>query len=88
MRIGLVNDVLEDADGVLAHAQALAAEIAANSPLAVQGTKAVLAANEGRTVEEGLDFVATWNTLYLRSDDLTEAMSAFLEKRPPRFTGR
>jgi enoyl-CoA hydratase len=87
-RIGLVNDVLDDASGALAHAQGLAAEIAANSPLAVQGTKAVLAANEGRTIEEGLDFVATWNTLYLRSDDLKEAMSAFLEKRPPRFTGR
>jgi enoyl-CoA hydratase len=87
-RIGLVNDVLEDADAVLAHAHRLAEDIAANSPLAVQGTKAVLAASEGRSVEEGLDFVATWNTLYLRSDDLAEAMVAFVEKRPPRFNGR
>ena len=42
--IGLVNDVLPDPDAVLAAAHELAAEIAANSPLAVQGTKAVLAA--------------------------------------------
>ncbi|HWF16260.1 MAG TPA: crotonase/enoyl-CoA hydratase family protein [Acidimicrobiales bacterium] len=86
--IGLVNDVATDADGVLKAARALAAEIAANSPIAVQGTKAVLAANEGRTVAEGLDYVATWNGGMLASDDLVEAMTAFMEKRSPKFTGR
>lgn len=86
--IGLVNDVAEDAEGVLKAARALAAEIAANSPIAVQGTKAVLAANEGRTVAEGLDYVATWNAGMLASDDLVEAMTAFMEKRTPKFTGR
>ncbi len=86
--IGLVNDVAADAEGVLKAAHALAAEIAANSPIAVQGTKAVLAANEGKTVAEGLDYVATWNAGMLASDDLTEAVTAFMEKRTPRFTGR
>ena len=86
--IGLVNDVCGDAEGVLKAARTLAAEIAANSPIAVQGTKAVLAANEGRTVAEGLDYVATWNAGMLASDDLTEAVTSFLEKRPPKFTGR
>ena len=86
--IGLVNDVATDAEGVLKAARALAAEIAANSPVAVQGTKAVLAANEGRTVAEGLDYVATWNAGMLASDDLVEAMTAFMEKRTPKFTGR
>ncbi len=86
--IGLVNDVAADAEGVHKAAHALALEIAANSPIAVQGTKAVLAANEGRTVAEGLDYVATWNAGMLASDDLTEAMTAFMEKRPPKFTGR
>jgi enoyl-CoA hydratase len=86
--IGLVNDVAADVDGVHKAAETLAAEIAANSPIAVQGTKAVLAANDGRTVAEGLDYVATWNAGMLASDDLTEAMMAFMEKRPPKFTGR
>lgn len=86
--IGLVNDVFPGADGVQEAAHQLAAEIAANSPLAVQGTKAVLAANDGRTVAEGLDYVATWNAGMLASDDLVEAMTAFMEKRAPRFTGR
>ena len=86
--IGLVNDVAEDAEGVLKASRALAAEIAANSPVAVQGTKAVLAANDGRTVAEGLDYVATWNAGMLASDDLVEAVTAFMEKRTPKFTGR
>ena len=86
--IGLVNEVTADADGVHKAARALAAEIAANSPVAVQGTKAVLAANEGRTVAEGLDYVATWNAGMLASDDLVEAVTAFMQKRKPKFTGR
>jgi len=86
--IGLVNNVAADAESVLKAAGSLAAEIASNSPIAVQGTKAVLAANEGRTVAEGLDYVATWNAGMLASDDLTEAVAAFMEKRTPKFTGR
>jgi enoyl-CoA hydratase len=88
LSIGLVNSLSADADAVLHDARAMAAEIAANSPLAVQGTKAVLAAGEGKTVAEGLDYVAAWNAGFLSSDDLTEAMVAFAEKRPANFTGR
>ena len=85
--IGLVNLVSPDSETVVSDARAMAAEIAANSPLAVQGTKAVLAAGEGRPVAEGLEFVAAWNAGFLASDDLTEAMTAFMEKRPAVFTG-
>lgn len=86
--IGLVNDVFPDVDAVHNAAHELAREIAANSPLAVQGTKAVLRAGEGKSVAEGLDYVATWNAGFLQSDDLLEAMTAFLAKRPPEFRGR
>ena len=85
--IGLVNQVLPDADACHKAANEMAVEIASNSPLAVQGTKAVLKASEGRSVEEGLDYVGVWNAAFLASDDLTEAFAAFLEKRPPKFTG-
>lgn len=87
-QIGLLNHAVGESDAeVLAAARELAKEIAANSPLAVEGTKAVLAANDGATVNEGLEFVARWNTMYLQSNDLREAMTAFMERRAPNFTG-
>ena len=79
--------MLPDADSVVKAAGEMAAQIAANSPLAVQGVKTVLRASADRTVEEGLDYVAAWNMAYLQSYDLKEAMAAFLEKRPPLFRG-
>jgi enoyl-CoA hydratase len=85
--MGLVNLVSPDPGSVVDDARAMAAEIAANSPLAVQGTKAVLTAGESRPVVDGLEFVAAWNAGFLASDDLTEAMTAFMEKRPGLFTG-
>ena len=43
---------------------------------------------QGKSVEDGLAYVATWNAAFLNSDDLREAMAAFVEKRKPKFTGR
>jgi enoyl-CoA hydratase len=86
--IHLVNRVFPDAATTVAAAQDLADRIAANSPLAVMGTKRVLNYCEGKSVEDGLEFVATWNAAFLLSDDLNEAMRAFLEKRKPEFKGR
>jgi enoyl-CoA hydratase len=39
-------------------------------------------------VQEGLDYVAVWNSAFLISDDLSEAMAAFAERRPPDYKGR
>jgi enoyl-CoA hydratase len=87
LSIGLVNEVLADVSATHQAARQLATEIAESSPLVVRGIKQVLAANQGRTVEEGLEFVARWNSAYLISNDLTEAITAFFEKRKPDFTG-
>ena len=73
---------------MLAAAESLASEIAANSPLAVEGTKAVLSEIHRAQVEAGLRFVAAWNAGHLLSDDLNEAVTAFFERRPARFSGR
>jgi enoyl-CoA hydratase len=76
-----------DQDSTIRAAREVATEIAENSPLVVRGIKTVLAANDGRTVEQALDFVAQWNASYLMSNDLMEAVAAFMEKRKPDFTG-
>jgi enoyl-CoA hydratase len=87
LSMGLVTRVLDDAASTQAEAHALASQIAANSPLAVQGSKAVLRAGEGRSVDEALDYVALWNSSFITSNDFKEAIIAFIEKRDPEFTG-
>lgn len=86
-RIGLVNDVYPDLETTLAAARELAAEMAANPPLVVRGVKDVLSVNTEQQVAAGLRYVSTWNSAFLPSKDLQEAVQAFLERRDPRFRG-
>jgi enoyl-CoA hydratase len=86
-KIGLVNDVYDDADASLAAAHATAAEIAANPPLVVQGVKDVLDERRTAQVSASLRYVAAWNSAFLPSKDLTEGISAMFAKRPPDFKG-
>lgn len=84
---GLVSTVFEDRDTLFAGTRALADQIAANSPLVTQGIKRIIQANDGRTIDQALDYMAQWNASFLVSNDLMEAMSAFVENRDPDFTG-
>jgi enoyl-CoA hydratase len=77
--IGLVNEVVdhEEVEGVVAHAAGVAAQIATYSPLTVAGIKSVMNAQQGRSVADGLAYVATWNAAYLNSPDLASALVSF-----------
>jgi enoyl-CoA hydratase len=86
-RIGLVSEVLPDPAALHARARELAGTIAAHSPLATQGAKHVLTAATRSATRESLDYVALWNSAFLHSDDLEEAVRAFVERRKPRFRG-
>jgi enoyl-CoA hydratase len=88
LRLGLATAVYASQSELMDAARAKAREIAANPPLAVQGTKRVMNWGRGRRVQDGLDYVAAWNAAFLHSHDLAEAMRAFVEKRAPKFEGR
>ena len=86
LRIGLVNDIYEDEARLLEAARKLAREIADNPAVVVQGIKQVLGFGEGSSIAEANRFVALWNSAFLASNDLSEALQAFMERRPPKFT--
>jgi enoyl-CoA hydratase len=88
LRIALVSDVFADEAELLAAARAMAREIADGSAVVVQGIKQVMNDCAGLTVAEGLRHVAVWNAAFLQSADLGEAMTAFAERRPPKFQGK
>jgi len=86
-RIGLADVVVADEDLETA-AGALADTIAAQPPLAVRGAKrAVRAAASGLSVRDGLVVEAESQAACLRSDDMREAIAAFVEQRPPVYRG-
>ena len=78
--IHLVNTVFPDKDALMDGAGKLARQIAENAPLAVQASKDVFNHGVGRSVADGLDYVASISTNIIPSDDLMEAMTAFMEK--------
>lgn len=87
LRLGLVNEVYESHEVLLREARAMANRIAANPPLTVQGVKQVMNFTSEREAALGLDAVALWNSAFFPSEDLHEAIAAFMEKRAPKFRG-
>jgi enoyl-CoA hydratase len=84
----LVNEIYENHEALMAGAEKMAMDIVANSPLAVQASKDVLNYCIGKTVDEGLKYVASISANIIPSNDLYEAMTAMMEKRKPNFTGK
>lgn len=86
--IGLVNHVYDDGDALAAGARAMAEEIAGNAPLTVRGVKDVLDFGDGKPIADALRYVAAWNSAFIASEDLGEAVTAFATKRTPKFRGK
>ncbi|SOE18126.1 enoyl-CoA hydratase [Hoeflea halophila] len=85
MQIGLVNEVFETHDELLDGVMAIAHRIAAHSPLAVTGSKAMANYSRDHTTADTLDYISVWNAAMLRPDDIREAYTAKGEKRAPEF---
>ena len=85
--MGLVNRVVPAAD-LLSSAFVLAEQIAGNTPFGVGLTKQVLAVNvDAPSLEAALELENRNQVLATRTRDMFEALTAFREKREPRFTG-
>ncbi|MHB8566311.1 MAG: enoyl-CoA hydratase/isomerase family protein [Nitrososphaerales archaeon] len=89
LRIGLVNKIVPDGEEVRAATDYVRMLAAKSSPLAI--IQAKMAINKGlqkASLQEALQFELDAMKVLATSEDLREGMLAFLEKRPPKFTGK
>ena len=85
VRVGIVIEV-DEPDALLEAAYAEADRIVANSPFGVQMTKEVMWSQlEVGSLAAGIDLENRTQLLASTTGDMTEAMTAFLEKRAPRY---
>ena len=84
---GLVSEVVE-ADALAARAAELAATYAALPTRAIGMTKRLFDHATSATLEEQLEMEAQLQGVAAQTEDFREGVAAFVEKRPPRFSGR
>jgi enoyl-CoA hydratase len=85
LQIGLVNEVFPDHAALLAGVMQVAREIAERSPLAICGTKEMLNYTRDHSVQDGLRYMAAWQSGMFQPGDMVEAFAAKAEKRAPAF---
>ena len=86
-RIGLVNRVVPEAE-LDTTVDAIAARLAAGPPIALAMSKRLLNNSFDVTLEQALDDEGLAQTVTFTTEDVAEAMSAFIDKRDPVFRGR
>ncbi|KXS95758.1 hypothetical protein AC578_1728 [Pseudocercospora eumusae] len=87
LTMGFVSGVFDSKKVALDPAFELAKDIATKSPIAVQGTKAVINYSRDHSVDDGLDYIAVWNAAMLQTTDVKDALLSGLSKskRTPTF---
>jgi len=84
--LGMVSEVVEH-DRLMDRAREVAALVNRNAPLAVRGTRLAIRKGLDLPLHEAEILAETFRERVLRTDDAKEGPQAFLDKRPPKWTG-
>jgi enoyl-CoA hydratase/carnithine racemase len=84
---GVVSELVDDSDAAKARAAVLASQIVAMPPLAIRAAKRLMRAGRTDDYPEHVQRALLQLLPMFRTKDFTEAVTAFFEKREPRFTG-
>ena len=87
IKLDIVNEVVST-ERLLPRAQELANELMQNSPASVRATKALLLTYVKDTLDRQVAQAVQDNARIRTTADFREGITAFLEKRKPRWTGR
>lgn len=82
---GFLNRLEPDSGKALDSAMALAQEIASKSPVGIAGIKQVLNAGRDMSIDQGLEYVATWNAAMMPGEDVQVALKAQVERAEALF---
>lgn len=85
-RMGFVTRVFETKEDALKGSMELAQQIAAKSPLAIVGTKRMVTYGRDHTIQDGLDYIATWNGFALQAPDMGIAAKAMFAKKTATYS--
>jgi enoyl-CoA hydratase len=83
--LGLVNEVFDTHEALLAHVMATAREIASKAPLAVTGSKVMINYARDHSIADGLDYIATWQAGMFAPPQMAEAFRAKAAKEAGNF---
>lgn len=86
-RIGLVNQIVPQGE-LIPMVENMAQEIASKSPIAIRYVKEAVYKGMDLTLEQGLHLEADLYLLLHTTQDRTEGIRAFLEKKSPQFEGK
>jgi len=84
-KLGLYNAVLDDADALRAHVDAVAQTIASKAPLTISGVKRSFLYGRDHTIADSLEHAMTLQASLWNTDDIMEAITARGEKLAGNF---
>ncbi len=85
-QIGVVSQAYAEQDSLDDKVMSMASQIADQSPLVIQGIKEMLKYQADHSLSDSLNAMTLWNSAFLLSNDIQEAMLSYVEKRKPIFT--